>query len=165
MAISTGAVIAGIVLLIILFAAAVMPLLAVQSLRDALVTRDSVRLSELVDPARFRDTSTARTRDYYGPDATAAGAVTDRLLTPTGLIAAICDAGLATPVGPAAPFCPISAPLADLRFASFDRVSAALRRPDGVAATVVLDRSGLRWRLTDIVLAGTVYDRLRAAPQ
>ncbi len=156
------AIAAVVVVLVAVFALVATPLIAVQSLRDALVTRDAGKLAELVDPARLQPSTDARTRDYYGPDAASSAAATRRLLTPQGLIAAVCDAGLATPPGAAAPFCPVTAPLSDVRFASLNRISAALSRPDGVAATVVLDREGLKWRLVDIVLAGTVYDRLRA---
>ncbi len=153
-----------VVVLIALFALLATPLIAIQSLRDALVTRDAGKIAELVDPARLRTSTDARTRDYFGPAAAAANAATDRLMTPQGLIAAVCDAGLATPPGAAAPFCPVSAPLSDVRFASPDRFAAALSRPDGIAATVVMDRQGLKWRIVDIVLAGSVYDRLRAPP-
>lgn len=160
---SRNLLIAGAVLvLVVVFALAVTPLLAVQSLRDALVTRDSGKLAELVEPGRLRPNVAARTRDYFGPASPAAGLATERLLTPQGLAAAVCDAGIATPPGAAAPFCPVSASLGDLRFASLGRFSAALRRPDGVAATIVMDRQGLHWRLVDIVLAGPVYDRLSA---
>jgi hypothetical protein len=156
------AIAGSVVVLIVIFALVATPLIALQSLRDALVARDSGTLAELVDPAQLRPNMDARTRDYYGSDTSAAAAVTDRLLSPLGLIAAVCDAGLATPPGAAAPFCPISARLGDVRFASLGRFSAALSRPDAVAATVVMDREGLKWRVVDIVLAGSVYDRLRA---
>lgn len=160
-----GIGVAAIVLaLVVIFALAATPLIAVQSLRDALVARDAGKLAELVDPGRLRPNTAARTREYFGANAAAASATTERLLSPQGLIAAVCDAGLATPPGAAAPFCPVSARLADLRFASLDRISAALSRPDGVAATVVMDREGLHWRVVDLVLAGPVYDRLRAPP-
>lgn len=157
----TGVVV---VLLIAATTAIALPLLALQGLRDALTTRDGDALAQLVDADRLRQSVAARIRARYeqGSDQRVpVEPVVERLLTPSGLIAAICDGGALTVDGRVPSSCDIHSKLGDLRFESASRFSAALTRNDVVAATVVMDRSGLHWRLVDLVLPATAYDQFK----
>ena len=80
---------------------------------------------------------------------------------PSGLIAAICDGGALTVQGTVPTTCEGHGALGDVRFESASRYSAALSRSGSVAATIVMDRVGLRWQLVDIVLPVAAYDQLK----
>jgi len=160
-AVATGVVV---VLLIAVTATIALPLLALQGLRDALTARNGDALAQLVDTDRLRSSLAARIRARYvqGPDQRVPiEPVVERLLTPNGLIAAICDGGALTVDGRVPTSCDIHGKLGDLRFESASRYSAALSRNGAVAATVVMDRSGLHWRLVDLVLPPAAYDQFK----
>lgn len=152
-----------VVALIGLTAAVASPLLGLQALRDALVARNSEALAALVEPDRLRGNIAARIHARYEQVAVRVPVepVVERLLTPSGLIAAICDGGALTVQGTVPTSCDIEGSLSDVRFESINRFSAALSRSGQVAATIVMDRAGLRWRLVDIVLPVTAYDQLK----
>ncbi|MCX7072284.1 MAG: DUF2939 domain-containing protein [Gammaproteobacteria bacterium] len=160
-AVATGAVV---VLLIAAVATVALPLLALQGLRDALTARNGEALAQLVDADRLRGSLAARIRARYaqGPDQRVPiEPVVERLLTPSGLIAAICDGGALTVDGRVPTGCDLHGRLGDLRFESTHRYSAALSRNGAVAATVVMDRAGLHWRLVDLVLPPAAYDQFK----
>ncbi len=151
-------------LLIAVTATLALPLLALQGLRDALTARNADVLAPLVDADRLRTSLAARIRARYvqGPDQRVPiEPIVERLLTPAGLIAAICDGGALTVDGRVPTGCDIHGSLSDLRFESASRFSAALNRDGAVAATVVMDRSGLHWRLVDLVLPPAAYDQFK----
>ncbi|GAC1625327.1 MAG: hypothetical protein NVS9B10_12170 [Nevskia sp.] len=153
-----------ILLLIVVTAAFASPLLGLQSLRDALAARDETRLLEVVDLDRLRGNVASRVRARYAQAEIKLPVepVVERLLTPQGLIAAICDGGVLTPgSGPQPRACEVHGSLGDVRFESGDRYSAALTQSGRIAATIVMDRVGLRWRLVDLVLPAGAYDQLK----
>jgi hypothetical protein len=86
---------AGIVVLILATAAFASPLLGLQSLRDALADRDDSKLVSLVDIDRLRANVTSRVRARYTQAAIKLPVepVVEHLITPLGLISAICDGG------------------------------------------------------------------------
>jgi hypothetical protein len=139
------------------------PLVALQGVRDALVARNAMAFAQAVDFQRLTPNLSARVHQRQaqtGAAALPAGVqpALDRLLTPDGLVRAICD-GSSLPVQQLAPVpCEIEGRLSDLRFESINRFSAALTQPSRVAATVVFDREGLRWRVIDIVLPPVALD-------
>lgn len=152
-------------LLIAVTAAVALPLLALQGLRDALTVRNGELLAQWIDGERLRANLAARIRARY-PAAMGGGLppvepVVDRLLTPPGLINAICDGGALTVDGRIPSGCDVTGSLSDVRFESASRLSAALRRHGAVAATLVMDRVGLHWRLIDLVLPPSAYDPFR----
>lgn len=160
-AVATGVVV---VLLIAVTATIALPLLALQGLRDALTARNGEALAPLIDADRLRSSIAARIRARYvqGPDQRLPiEPIVERLLTPAGLVAAICDGGALTVDGRVPSSCDIRGALGDLRFESASRFSAALSRNGTVAATVVMDRSGLHWRLVDLVLPPAAYDQFK----
>lgn len=152
-----------IVLLMLLTAALASPLLALQSLRDALAARDDSALPALLDSGQLRANVSSRVRVRYSQltGNPLIQPVIDRLLTPEGLIAAICDGGVIKPSGTPPGPCAVHSSLNDVRFESPDRFSAALTESDEVVATLVMDRVGLRWKLADLVLPSGVYDRIK----
>lgn len=148
-------------------AAVASPLLGLQALRDALAVRDAGALAALIDSDRLRASTSARVRARYASGGAPIPAdpmvvpLVEKLVTPEGLIAAVCDGGaLASGNRPGAP-CEVRGSLADIRFESVNRYSAALTEDGRVAATVVMDRAGLRWKLVDLVLPATAYDQLK----
>lgn len=161
-AIATGS---AVVLLIAVTAAVALPLLALQGLRDALTVRNGDSLTQWVDADRLRTNLAARIRARYETASTGLRMpiepIVERLLTPGGLIAAICDGGALTVDGRVPSSCEISGALSDVRFESASRFSAALSRQGTVAATIVMDRAGLHWRLVDLVLPPTAYDQFK----
>lgn len=152
-----------VVLLIAATAAVASPLLSLQGLRDALSARNSEALSGLVDADRLRGNIATRIHARYAQAGVRLPVepVVERLLTPSGLIAAICDGGALTVQGTVPTTCEVHGSLGDVRFESASRYSAALSRSGTVAATVVMDRVGLRWQLVDIVLPAAAYDQLK----
>lgn len=149
--------------LVVLVAALAGPLLGLQGLRDALSRRDQAAVLAAVDIDRLRASLTARVRARY---AGAAGTppvqpVVEKLLTAEGLIAAICDGGVVPANGAQREGCEVHSSLGDFRFESLDRYSAALTQGGRIAATVVMDREGLRWRLVDMVLPVSAYDQIK----
>ena len=90
-----------VVALIGVTAAVASPLLGLQALRDALVARNSEALAALVEPDRLRGNIAARIHARYEQVAVRVPVepVVERLLTPSGLIAAICDGGALTVQG------------------------------------------------------------------
>lgn len=153
----------GLVVLVAVVATVASPLLGLQTLRDALAKRDDTTLVELVDLDRLRANVSARVRARYaqGDAKLPVEPVVERLLTPEGLIAAICDGGTISAGGPQPRACDIHGSLDNVRFESVDRFSAALTQSSRIAATVVMDRVGLRWRLVDLVLPVSAYDQLK----
>lgn len=152
-----------VVSLVVLVAAMAGPLLGLQALRDALSRRDEAALLAAVDTDRLRASLTARVRARYaGADGTPpVQPVVEKLLTAEGLIAAVCDGGVVAIGGPQREGCEVHSSLGDLRFESLDRFSAALTQGGRIAATVVMDRDGLRWRLVDMVLPVSAYDQIK----
>ncbi|MBA4286539.1 MAG: hypothetical protein C0434_13520 [Xanthomonadaceae bacterium] len=160
-AVATGV---AVVLLTAVTATIALPLLALQGLRDALTARNGEALAQLVDADRLRSSIAARIRARYeqGPDQRVPiEPIVERLLTPAGLIAAVCDGGALTVDGRVPTSCDIHGKLGDLRFESTRRFSAALSRNGAVAATVVMDRAGLHWRLVDLLLPPAAYDQFK----
>lgn len=166
-AVATGS---AVVLLIVVTAAVALPLLALQGLRDALTVRNGESLAEWIDGERLRANVAARIRARYPIDADGrrrppVDPIVDRLLSSGGLINVICDGGALTVDGRTPSGCDITGSLSDVRFESASRLSAALRRHGAVAATLVMDRTGLHWRVVDLVLPPSAYDPFRdAAP-
>ncbi|WP_022978678.1 DUF2939 domain-containing protein [Nevskia ramosa] len=154
-----------VVLLIAVMAVLVSPLLGLQGLRDALASRNGEALAEHVDADRLRSNVGARIHARYAQTGVKVPVepLVERLLTPAGLVAAICDGGALTVQGTVPTNCDIHGGLGDVRFESANRFSAALSRSGQVAATIVMDRAGLRWRLVDIVLPAAAYDQLKDA--
>lgn len=152
-----------VLLLIAVTAVVVSPLLGLQGLRDALASRNGDALISRIDAERLRGNVSARIRTRYAQTAVRVPIepVVERLLTPGGLVAAICDGGALTIQGTVPTSCDIHGGLGDVRFESASRFSAALSRSGQVVATIVMDRAGLRWRLVDIVLPVAAYDQLK----
>lgn len=152
-----------VVLLIAATAAVASPLLSLQGLRDALSARNGEALALLVDADRLRGNIASRIHARYEQVGVRVPVepVVERLLTPSGLIAAICDGGALTVQGTVPTSCEVHGSLSDVRFESASRYSAALSRSGAVAATIVMDRVGLHWRLVDIVLPAAAYDQLK----
>ena len=154
-----------IVVLILVTAMLASPLLGLQSLRDALAARDETRLLDVVDLERLRAAVSSRVRARYAQAdiKLPIEPVVERLLTPQGMIAAICDGGVLTPdtSGPQPRVCEVHGNLGDVRFESASRYSAALTQSGRIAATVVMDRVGLHWRMVDLVLPASAYDQLK----
>jgi hypothetical protein len=148
-------------------AAVASPLLGLQSLRDALAVRDATGLAPLVDADRLRASVSARVRARYENGGAQLPAdpmivpLVEKLVTPEGLIAAVCDGGAIAADNHRGAPCPVYGSLANIRFESVNRYSAALTEDGRVAATVVMDRAGLRWKLVDLVLPATAYDQLK----
>lgn len=152
-----------VLLLIAAVAAITSPLLGLQSLRDALVARDAARLGEILDTERLRASLSARVRARYeqGDAKLPIEPMVERLITPQGLIGAICDGGVLVTGAPQPQACELHGSLGDVRFESVNRYSAALTQSGRIAATVVMDRVGLRWKLVDLVLPASAYDQLK----
>ncbi len=161
----TRNLVVGLVIALLIAAVALLasPLLGLQSLRDALASRDAGKLAELIDAEALRTNLGARVRARYrqAEGKLPMEPVIERLVTAQGLIAAICDGGSIGTQSANSAQCDVHSGLDDFRFESTDRYSAALTQGDRIAATVVMDRVGLHWRLVDLVLPAAAYDQLK----
>lgn len=166
------------------------PYLAVRGISQAIAQRDSAALERHVDFPRLRANLKAQLDDYVvrraGPQIQSSllggialqlaggltGAGVDTLVTPLGIGAMLqghqlwkrasgdtVDGDTWSPPAPAQP-------LKDARqhFESTSRFTATVSTADGRPVVFVLDRQGLRWRLTDIRLPLQPADTAPDAP-
>ena len=151
-------------LLVAVVAVAASPFLALQGVRDALASRNTLRLGDAVDFAALRPNLVARVHQRQlqtgGPAAAPPGTPDpiDRLLAPDGLIRAICDGNSLPATSPVTAPCEVQSRMGDVRFESASRYSASLSLGSTVVATLVLQRRGMRWRVVDVVLPASALD-------
>lgn len=155
------------------------PFLTINAIREAIAAEDTAALQEHVDFPAVRGSLRAQVEDALARNAgidarnnplgafalglanSAAGGIVDALATPAGIGAVLQGRGLLHRIsgngsveGDTYAHRPPPDPLRDAsyRFESTSRFTATVRTDAGDPVVFVLDRQGLRWRLTDIRL-------------